>query len=201
MPTTPFPFRLFVILLCLSSGATFFTANSLSVKKYLNPEDMIIPFPVVMETNGTLQVVTRAQQQQLQLPDPQTGLRMQLRYLLPTSVFDQGIMEPRSIKGDAITNNGTIIIPTNYTAQVSGKIVDETTQNLTIIYNQAADEDQIITAIYTAKADQYTPVTQYVKNSLIWKTIFMNGMMASLILSFVICKWRMKKNAPQPVTP
>ncbi len=157
---------------------------------------MITPFPIVLELdNNALQVVTAEQLSKLQLPDPETGERFEPHFLLNQNFFTDKIMADHTIIGTSISNGQAIHIPTNYTAQINGKQLNSISQEITVSYSTGSDEDQIITSIYTASESQYIPRTQYLKNVLIWKTIFMNGMTLSLILSFIICKRLMKKRS------
>ncbi len=194
MKQISFPFPLFFALFVSGALITFFSANSASVTTHKTPAEMITPFPVALELKSQeLQVVNAEQLQKLQLPDPETNKRMKPSFLLSDRFFVDGEMETHSIVGASITNGNAITIPTDYSAQVSGRILDDMTQEIIIVYGDKAEEDQIITAIYTANADQYFPQTQYIKNILVWKTIFMNGMTASLILPFIICKFIVKR--------
>lgn len=194
MQKTGFPYPLFLIILTLCAGATFITANTMSVKTYTAQAEMVTPFPVAMELSPDLvQVVTQEQLQKLQLPDPETGDRLAPKFDLAQRHFINGVMSPYAIVGTSITNGNNIHIPTNYSAEISGKLMDGQGQKITLTYSSRADEDQIITAIYTVQNNETIPKTQYVKNVLIWKSIFMNGMMLSLILAFVICKLIVKR--------
>jgi hypothetical protein len=194
MQKTGFPYPLFLILLVLCTGATFITANTMSVKTYTAQDEMITPFPVAMELSPDIvQVVTDEQLAKLQLPDPETGNRLIPRFNLAERHFINGVMPPYAIVGTSITNGNNIHIPTNYSAEINGTLVDGQGQEITLIYSSGENEDQIITAIYTVRNNETIPQKQYVKNVLIWKSIFMNGMMLSLILAFVICKQIVKR--------
>ena len=189
MTIREFPFRFFFILLFILCSVTFYAANTLSVSRYSTQEEMITPFPVALQLpDNTQQVVTHAQLGKLQLPDPETGQRLIPLFLLDPSHFSKGTMATKTIIGTSITNGQTILIPTNYSAKIEAKQIDPNSQQITLTYTTGADEDQLITAIYTASRDQYTPTLQYVKNILVWKSIFMNGMMISLIAAFIITR-------------
>lgn len=176
--------------------ATFFSAGSFSVSTYHDPSDMTTPFPVALELpDGALQVVTPEQLDKVQLPDPESGIKMKPQFLLSSGRFTDGMMKQQSITGTSISNGQAIHIPTNYSAQIQAEVLDQANQLITLIYASGSEEDQIITAIYTANQDGYTPKTQYVKNVLIWKSIFMNGMMASLIMAFILCQVITKRKA------
>jgi hypothetical protein len=194
MQKNSFPYLLFFILLAAGALTTFFTANIFSVTTHTTQTDMEKPFPVVLEpTKGILQVVTAEQLLKLQLPDPETGQKMVPDYILNNDLFTDNNMIPQTIIGKSITNGSSIHIPTDYSAQVSARQINKTAQEITVVFATKAEEDQIITVTYTARPNQYIPLSQTIKNILIWKTIFMNGMMLSVILPFAICRYLMKK--------
>ncbi len=196
-----FPYILFFSLLVAFSLITFFVANTISVTRHTSPTTMITPFPIALQLDsGAIQVVNAEQLQKLQLPDPQQQSKMTPHYLLNSDFFTNDIMPLQSILGTSITNGQTIHIPTNYTAQVSAKQLEPSRQEITITYVDGGVEDQVITTIYDAGPTSITAKSQFVKQLLIWKTIFMNGMTLSLILSFVVCKRRMKRAVPKPPT-
>ncbi|MDA3970896.1 MAG: hypothetical protein PF442_06075 [Desulfobulbaceae bacterium] len=193
MQKSHFPYHIFFTLLIVCGATTFFAANTVSVTKHTTPAEMITPFPAALQLDtGELQVATAEQLQKLQLPDPGNATRMVPDYLLNGDFFKNGIMAPKAITGKSITNGHSIHIPTDYTAQISGIQLDSTTQEITLTYVNNAEEDQIITTIYDATQTEITPKVQFIKQVLTWKAVFMNGMMLSLILAFLICKRRMK---------
>lgn len=193
MKKTSFPYLLFFSLFLACSVTTFFTATTVSVTKYTDPAAMVTPFPIALQLpTGVLQVVTPGQLQQLQLPDPEDGTRMTPNYLFNAALFNQGTMPVTPIKGTSVTNGRSIHIPADYTAEINARQLDPTRQEITLTYINGAEEDEIITAIYEAGPTEITPKTQFIKQVLIWKSIFMNGMMLSLILPFLVCKKRMQ---------
>lgn len=199
MPKKSFHYRLFFILLVVFSATTFYTANTISVTKYTtanDPLDTLGPLPVVIALPGNLlQVVTPQQLVKLQLPDPETKQKLKPRFLLDDSFFNAGKMARKSLIGTSISNGNAIHIPSNYSAQISAIQLDDTSQEITVTYISGAEEDQLITSIYMAGLNQYTPRIKYVKNVLIWKSIFMNGMMLSLVAAFLIAQRFRKKTA------
>lgn len=198
MKKSRFPYLLFFALFLACSVATFFTATTVSVTRHTDPTAMIAPFPVALQlATGELQVVTPDQLQQLQLPDPEDGTRMIPNYLFNTDFFNRGSMGPTAVKGTSVTNGKSIHIPADYTAEINGRQLDSTRQEITLTYINGAEEDQIITAIYEAGPTEITPKMQFIKQVLIWKSIFMNGMMISLILPFLLCKKKMKHLATE----
>ncbi len=189
MPKKNTSYRLFFILLFIFSAATFYTANTISVTRYTTPDEPIDPIPVVITLPGNLlQVVTPEQLIKLQLPDPETGQKLKPRFLLDDSFFSAGKMAIKPIIGSSISNGGAIHIPSKYSAQISAMQLDDTSQEITVTYTSKASEDQVVTSIYIASLDQHTPKIKYVKNVLIWKSIFMNGMMLSLVAAFLIAR-------------
>ena len=201
MSKTHYPYLLFFTLLVTGILTTFFVANIFSVTTHTDQTDMVSTFPIVLELdNNVLQVVTPEQLMKLQLPDPETQQKMVPQFLLSKEFFIDHIMAAQTIIGKSITNGNIIHIPTNYSAQVQGRQINKTTQEISIIFGTKAEEDYLITVTYIVQDGQYTPQTQTIKNILIWKTIFMNGMMFSVILPFLLCQWLMKKKR-QKVEP